>query len=201
MDKLWNRLRFPGFVALIILQLAALGQMVFARQHLLDSGLPALLAVQPLDPRSLLSGYYVRLDLAASRIEASVPRLPATDTAQWKQGETVFVQLSKEEGRTVRHVSAISRDRRLLTTPGAIVLRGRVVESWEQRLVLNYGIEEYFTPQSEAARIEEAVAAASIEQGRNAEPPAAYVEIAVDPESGEGALRRLFIKGQPVQFH
>lgn len=204
MNEIWTRLRAPLFLALVTIQLAALGQMVYARQRLLDTGERVLLRTQPIDPRSLLSGYYVQLNL---QIAALNRRDLGLDTAaSFAEGSWIYVRLEKEARTKFHRATGLAASAEELRRPGAVIIRGRVESDSGGGVWINYGIDQYFVPQHEAAAIEEAVnrfvaaPAPDARANEDAAPPA-HIEAAIDRESGEAALSRLFLNDRAVEFH
>ena len=69
-------------VLVAALQVGFLGWMIAGRAAILRDGAEALLKVEPIDPRDLLRGDYVRLGYEISRITARlVTNLPAGEEA------------------------------------------------------------------------------------------------------------------------
>jgi uncharacterized membrane-anchored protein len=180
-----------AFVVIVALQLLALLGLIAARIHLLRSGQRVLLKCEPVDPRSILSGDYVRLNFVISSFSAEEVERLDVDRRGFLRNETVYVGLTRSASEKYHRAGAISRDAARLRRRFPVVLRGTVVDdlrpAWRQQLSLRYGVEEYFVPQYEGRRIER--------QMRDA-----AVEVAVGA-SGESAIRRLFIGGQEVRFY
>ena len=55
----------------LVLALAVPNYAIVQKEHVLASGTPMLLALAPVDPRSLIGGYYMRLDYAITRTMAA----------------------------------------------------------------------------------------------------------------------------------
>ena len=182
-----NRGKRAAFVVIVVLQLLVLALMIARRVHLLATGERVLLRCAPVDPRSLLSGDYVRLNFAISNFsEQKLARLNA-GRESFREHDTIYVALEPAVGGAPRRAAAVSHDLTDLRRRFPVVLRGTVhSEGWRGGLGVRYGVEEYFVPQGQGLRIER-------EMGNVA------VEVAV-ARSGESALRRLFIDGQEVRF-
>jgi len=176
-----------GFVVVVVAQLLVLGAMVAKRVYLLRTGTPVLLECVPVDPRSLFSGDYVRLNYRISRFTAEeLQRLNPTGES-FKPHETVYLALERPRGAKFHEAREISHDGDRLRQRFAVVIRGTAREgsAWTG-LGVRYGVEEYFVPQHQGRRIEREMARTS-------------VEVAVSA-AGESGIRRLFIDDQEVQF-
>jgi uncharacterized membrane-anchored protein len=177
-----------GFIAVVAAQLLVLGIMVAKRVVLLRTGATVVLECVPVDPRSILSGDYVKLNYRVSRFnDEELRRLNPADE-RFKPSETVYVALERPAGGRFHEAREISHDRQRLRQRWPIVLRGTVREgpSWNG-LGVRYGVEEYFVPQHQGRKIEQQIARTS-------------VELAVSA-AGESGIRRLFIDDQEVVFH
>ena len=124
------------FILFVALQVLALAGMVFYRERWLAGGTKVLLTTQPVDPRDLFRGDYVRLGYDISSL----------DVGQLKPGETihrndpVYVTLGKGADGTWQPL-AFSR-----TQPkGVVFITGRAqsepatVASWDVLLTLDDG--------------------------------------------------------------
>ncbi|MEO5324148.1 GDYXXLXY domain-containing protein [Mesorhizobium sp. CC13] len=153
--------RYKLIVAAIVLALAQigfLGWMIAGRAALLRSGQEVLLKVEPVDPRDLLRGDYVRLGY-------DISRLPAERIANLPEGETtsaegpIVVRLKKDADGFWRAVSAWLGSAAL--TPAAadeVDLRGEISGGWSlapgSEIGVEYGIERFYVPEGEGLAIE-----------------------------------------------
>ena len=150
-------------VALVVLlQTAALVYMIGARQWTLATGAPVVLETEPVDPRSLFSGDYVRLNYKISRLHLD----QVGGDRDFKRHERVYVLLQARDP----YWEAVSLHRdHPATASGQVAIRGEVTEvargfwnaqtrKWEERptgvLHLRYGIESYFVPEGEGRALE-----------------------------------------------
>ena len=139
------------------MQTAVLAALIGFRQWTLETGTPVVLAIRPVDPRSLFQGDYVRLSYEIGHLR--IDRLAGDDDLE--RGETVFVDL--QPGRPAWQATGVWRQRPVAAPTGA-VLRGRVEWVAEQRCEesgtgkstvivpcriagIRYGIESYFVPE------------------------------------------------------
>jgi uncharacterized membrane-anchored protein len=95
--------------------------------------------------------------------------------------------LEKIDADDVWEAVSISRDLEKIRGESPVVIRGRVEHGSSRRVRVVYGIESYFVPQFEGLEIEKHMA--------NVE-----VEVAV-AESGESAIKKLFIEDKEVEFY
>jgi uncharacterized membrane-anchored protein len=146
--------------AVVVLQTLALLAMVGMKQYTLSTGTPIVLETEPIDPRSLFSGDYVRLNYSISRLPAD--KL-AGDRA-FERGDTVYVLLRPAgefwEALSVHHV-------RPAAAAGQIAIKGRVEYTDPQAFPLpgtpvgpvkainvKYGVENYYVPEGEGRALE-----------------------------------------------
>lgn len=139
-----RRLLGAGLLLTLGLQLAVLGTEYLSSIWPLKYGQPVLLKTQPVDPRSLFRGNYVRLAYTISSVDKSLAQEP------FRRHEVVYVAL-KQEGRY--HVASA-----LLHEPPeqGPFIRGRV--RWAgSSYRIDYGIEAFFMPKKKALETESAV--------------------------------------------
>ncbi len=140
-------------------QIGVLGWMIAGRAMILRSGNDVMLQVQPVDPRDLLRGDYVRLAYNIS----SLPRELFGDTLQDADpGEfTVYVRLASDADGIWQPVAA-----RYGSPPEAapearhIDIRGTADYSPAadmETISVDYGIERFYLPEGEGREIEEGI--------------------------------------------
>lgn len=133
-----------GLLLTLLLQLGVLGTEYLSSVWPLKYGQPVLLKTEPIDPRSLFRGNYVRLNYAISSVDKSLAEQP------FRRHEVVYVAL-KPEGRY--HVASA-----LLHEPPeqGPFIRGRV--RWTGgNYRIDYGIEAFFMPKKKALEAQAAV--------------------------------------------
>src|SRR3954471_25060343 len=81
--------RGARLLTLVLAQTAVLAALIGFRQWTLDTGTPVVLAIRPVDPRSLFQGDYVELTYEIGHLR--LDRLAGDDDLE--RGETVFVDL------------------------------------------------------------------------------------------------------------
>jgi len=132
-----------GLLALI--QLALIAVPLADRLSVQMSGKLVPLAVVPVDPRDLLRGDYVIINLAIARVPASLP-----GSAGLTSGDTVFVELAAG-GEGAAEPVAIAQDRAKL---GALAIAGVVRTATAEEIRIDYGIDAFFLPEGEGLEIE-----------------------------------------------
>jgi uncharacterized membrane-anchored protein len=148
-------------IAIVVaLQTAALIGMVGMKQYTLSTGTPIVLKTEPIDPRSLFSGDYVRLNYAISRL----PLDQLAGDREFASGDTIYVLL-RQEGEFWQALSLHHALPPL--TAEQIAIKGRV-EFIHQRTMprpdtpaepgksisVKYGVENYFVPEGEGRALE-----------------------------------------------
>ena len=167
--------------------------MVVQRAAILRNGQEVRLETAPVDPRDLFRGDYVVLDYRIGTVTG-----PSNVTDSLHRGQRVFVTLRPDENNKAKAV-AISAEQPA-ATGNDIVIAGFVTSTsvcqlnkdgvrdcklGSNAVGVRYGLESYFVPQGEGKKIE-TMARARVE-----------VVAAVAP-SGQAAIKRLLIDGQPV---
>lgn len=144
-------------LALALVQIGFLSWMILARAALLRDGREILLKVEPVDPRDLLRGDYVRLGYEISRIPVSiVANMPAGETIG---ASDIRVRLRREPDGFWRAASAsLAVPLQGEAGPEEIDLIGHVEPAWnlgrESSLAVAYGIERFYLPEGEGLAIE-----------------------------------------------
>jgi len=140
-----KRLIGAGLLLTLLLQLAVLGTEYLGSIWPLKYGQPVLLKTEPIDPRSLFRGNYVRLNYSISSVDGDLAAQP------FRRHEVVYVAL-KPEGRY--HVA----DALLHEPPEqGPFIRGRVRWAGSEIYRIDYGIEAFFMPKRKALAAQQAV--------------------------------------------
>jgi len=141
-DKPFTYLKW-GLLAL--LQLALISIPLVDRLEVQMTGTVVPLELVPVDPRDLLRGDYVIINLAIGR----VPRdLAGADSL--KAGQAVFLELEMESEGPARPVS-VSLDQ---PKSDKLVIAGTVRSSNSEAVWIDYGIDAFFLPEGEGREIE-----------------------------------------------
>ncbi|QOZ50298.1 GDYXXLXY domain-containing protein [Bradyrhizobium sp. CCBAU 53338] len=175
------------FGAAILLQCALLVLMVADRMQILRGGTEVTLQTRPVDPRDLLRGDYVTLGYDITQLPAGA--LAGQPSAE--RNPIVFVKLAPDANGLYQAVSVHAAP--VAVTAPDVLIRGRVTYScgstgrtFCDRLTIRYGLENYFVPEGEGRKLE---------QARNQQQ--LRVVAAVLP-SGRAAIKRLLLEGEPV---
>lgn len=186
----------PRILAVAALCAAALIGLVLRESMARASGLEALLPIEAVDPRSLLQGHYVQLDLV-QHLQPNAP-CPQTD------GEVKWIAFSRgEDGVLTFAGSARSREAAMAIAP--VPLRGDFTcvdpiigktdaESTPGWVRLNLGITRFHINQTEAQRIEQV-----LREQRTDAPPRAYAIISV-VRDGHARLKGLLIENERLEL-
>jgi uncharacterized membrane-anchored protein len=174
-----------GLVLVVILQLAVLSFMIYKRVELLENGKTVRLKCVPIDPRSLFSGDYVILNYTISSFSNEKFKSLNRGEEAFKENETIYVGLVKEEGSGLWDAAEVSHDLGKLRDKYEAVIRGEMISLYTYRI--KYGVEEYFVPQHEGKKIEKKIRDVS-------------VEVALSP-AGESGIKKLFISNREVKFY
>jgi uncharacterized membrane-anchored protein len=188
---LWQRIpKAVLFGVAILLQCALLVLMVADRMQILREGTEVTLQTQPVDPRDLLRGDYIVLRYDISQVPAG----PLTGQPTAERNPVVFVKLAPNANGLYETVS-VHAEPVPVTAPN-ILIRGHVASSggacgstrrtFCDKLQIKYGLENYFVPEGEGKKLE---------QARNQQK--LCVVAAVLP-SGRAAIKRLLLDGEPV---
>ncbi|MCO5066122.1 MAG: GDYXXLXY domain-containing protein [Rhizobiaceae bacterium] len=143
-----------------LLQIGFLGWMIAGRAAVLRDGREVVLKVEPVDPRDLLRGDYVRLGYEIAQIPvglvANIPPVPASSGKA-----PIFVRLAPGADGTW-NVTRASFDTPLEPPPasGEVDIRGEVnlrsiAQSDGAVVRPTYGIERFYLPEGEGRRIEQ----------------------------------------------
>lgn len=165
----------------VVLQTAALAGMVAMKHRTLITGKPVLLETEPIDPRSLFRGDYVRLNYAISSLDYA----EVEGDNDFERRDQIYVVLRKGE----KFWRAVSIHHEMPAHgPDTVVIRGEAQYTglWiggESREGINvdYGIENYFVPEGEGMALE-----------RPAEEEEVTMLIAVD-EKGASAIKAVLV--------
>lgn len=156
--NLWAKI-----ILLVAVQLLALVAMIADKQWTLNTGTPVVLKTEPVDPRSMFMGDYVRLAYTISQLSLDGDNALEGDK-EFKRNDTVWVAL-KPEPEGARAVAVYHR--RSAIAPGLLALKGEVQyfnefqwdrssnKSVKQRtLNVRYGIEQYYVQEGAGRQIE-----------------------------------------------
>ena len=149
--------------AVALAQTLVLAWMVIERVWLIKTGREITLPIEPVDPRDLFRGEYVRLAYPIARVP-----MAAVEGGAVHRNDKVYVTLEKSADDDWKPVAA-ARWLRRDDNPGRIVLKARTTwapapassegsapagdADWRGPTV-RYGIESYFVPQGQGRQLE-----------------------------------------------
>lgn len=158
---------------LVVLQIAAMSLQIGKSEWLLSHGQLIKLQLEPLDPRSIIQGDYVRL-----RYTISAPPIYGDQQEGAPSKKSISVVLAPDAATGVYEFRRVYTKGEVLA-PGEIRLNGKRV-GYES---VEYGIEHYFIPEG---------------TGREYEQNAKFAEVKVS-KSGDAILERLILQPSVVQ--
>ena len=178
-----------------LMQTLILLAMIGMRQWTLATGIPVILETQPIDPRSLFSGDYVRLNYKVSDLRLE----ELTGDRLFKRHDTVFVVLARDGEAGGEYWKAVSVHRnRPRPGEGQAVIKGSVEYTgdtmWDaaqnkavqvRHLHVRYGIEDYFVQEGTGRALE-----------RPKQDEKVSIQVAVD-RFGNAGIRAVLINGLP----
>jgi len=105
------------FIVLILIQVLLLTGMIIYRQYWVHTGQRIILVTEPVDPRDIFRGDYVRLSYEISRLDLN--KLGVKE--RFKRGEKIYVHLEKDDRGTFSASSATK-----VQPAGKTFIQGRV---------------------------------------------------------------------------
>jgi uncharacterized membrane-anchored protein len=134
-----------GLIAAGVVLTGILGGMVYDRTRLLKTGREIVLPIQPVDPRDLFKGDYVRLGYAISAApKDAIKGLPSSGANQ-----RVFVTLEQASPTADWQVAAVTATRPTTQGPNQIMLAAKLTHRG-----LSYGLERYYVPEGTGPKLE-----------------------------------------------
>lgn len=185
-----------GAILAACFQTVMLLWMIESRASVLRNGTEITLKTEPVDPRDLLRGKYVRLNYDISSVSLELADDPSIENL--KRGAVVFVTLSVgDDGRAV--AQRLSRTYPTSIPENAVVSRANIRRFTRAtagsgaarsagKVLLSFGVERFFVPEGDAVDIET--------KYRDEKTPVDVV-VAVG-SSGEMQIKRLIINGLPA---
>lgn len=144
-------------IVLALVQIGFLSWILAGRAAVLRDGREVLLKVEPIDPRDLLRGDYVRLNYEISDIPVRIVSNAPAGEFRSEDGP-IFVRLGMEEDGYWRPRSATLGAPAGAPAPGEVDIRGEVRRGWpggpKGSYNVNYGIDRYYVPEGEGREIE-----------------------------------------------
>jgi uncharacterized membrane-anchored protein len=164
-----------AFIAAVVIQLLILVAVPARKVFTIATGKTVILKVQPVDPYSILSGYYATLGFDISRIDA-FPNAGGT-SGGFSEGAWCYAVVENGEDGIWKPVS-LDRELPDNLPDNRVALLGQIRDG-----LITYGIEEFYIPEAQRQSIAEDLRS-NVDKAR--------VEVKVD-RSGYAALQRLLI--------
>lgn len=171
-----KRASLVAFIVAVVIQILILVAVPARKVFTMATGKTVVLKVQPVDPYSILSGYYVTLGFDISRVEA-FPNARGMFQG-FADGAWFYAIVEKGDDGTWKPIS-LEHELPANLPENRAALLGRIDHG-----AIRYGIEEFYIPEAQRHRIAEDLT-------RNVDK--ARLEIKVDG-SGHAALKRLRIE-------
>ena len=171
-----KRATLVAFIVAVAIQILILVAVPARKVFTMATGKTVVLKVQPVDPYSILSGYYATLGFDISRVD-SFPNARGM-SQEFSDGAWLYAIVEKGEDGTWKPISLEPELPANLPDNRAALL-GRINHG-----AIRYGIEEFYIPEAQRHRIAEDLST-NVDKAR--------VEIKVD-RSGHAALERLRIE-------
>lgn len=165
-----------AFIAAVVIQVLILVAVPARKVFTISTGKTVFLKVQPVDPYSILSGYYATLRFDISRIDG-FPNTRETYSG-FSEGTWCYAVVEQGADGIWKPVS-LERELPANLPDNRVALLGRIKDG-----TIEYGIEEFYIPEAQRDRI-------ATDLRTNADK--ARVEVKVD-RSGHAALQRLIIE-------
>ncbi len=180
------RARTVLFAAAVALQAVLLLGMAGDQLRVVRGGRSVKVPVVPVDPMSLFSGEYARLSYDFTTVDQDeLARMGDPDLSGVKKGDRVWVVLFPDAEGLWR-MQDLRRERP--ADPDVVAVRCEVRSSGYGSLDLHHGLDTFYTPQGESAKLERQVREGDV-----------VAELSVLP-SGRAAVRALIVKGQELRF-
>ena len=173
----------PRVLLIILIQTVLLIVMIAGRQAILDSDTTVILETEPIDPRSLFRGDYVRLNYTINELNLA----ELAGDKDFQRNETVYVVLQPEDDfwtavAVYRQLPVNAGHKKPLTVIRGVV-KHQIKRGKTEDLSVTYGIENYFVPEGEGLKLE-----------RPQEGDKVTLEIALD-DKGKAAIKALLVNG------
>ena len=145
-------------LVLAVAQIGCLAWIIAGRAAILQNGTEVLLKVEPIDPRDLLRGDYVRLGYEINEVPASAIANRKPHASITESGD-IYVRVKKDADGYWRVASA-SLYEPFAEPAGAdeADIRGAVPPGWSlndgDTIRVDYGIDRFYLPEGEGLQIE-----------------------------------------------
>jgi uncharacterized membrane-anchored protein len=168
------------FILVLALQSVWILGTAFTQERVLHRGQVILLETQPVDPRDLLRGDFVRLNYKISDVPREKFFAPPL-AGELPSGTAVFVAVAPTRTNECYQLARASTEW-FAPASNEVVLRGRAAQSWRNSagsIHVEYGLEQYF-----------------VAEGTGNPRGKLTVQAAVT-KSGRASIKEVFVDGKP----
>ena len=164
-----------SFPAVVILSIIAVKwfTVLFGQEILLKN--------EPVDPRDLFRGDYIALRYEISRIDLN--QIP--HDSDFSIGDTIYASLSKKEKFWT--IDSVSHSKRV-PYEDQVCMKGKVERTFDDQVIVSWGIESYFVPEGKGRQIEQDMIARNV---------SAIVSVDFTCSS---VLKQLLVNDEPIEF-
>jgi len=143
-----------GALLVAVVQIGFLAALIEGRASILRDGREVLLKVEPVDPRDLLRGDYVRLGYEITTLDRATV---AAGSGSLPRGTAIMVRLASGEDGLWRAVGArLAEQPAVLSEHDTVEISGLVEADpgGSETLRVTYGIERFYLPEGQGRPIE-----------------------------------------------
>jgi len=161
------------FLLIGIFWIVIIGGFMGFKEFTLRTGNEVLLKTVPVDPRDLFRGDYVILRYDINSVDSYADDIDV--------GDTVYVSLRVDKDK-IGSFDTIGKE----NPADGIFVKGAVINKYEDRLTVEYGVESYFVPEGKGGEIEK-------NRGR------IYTRVSID-KFGNAVIKGLVLDGKDVNI-
>src|SRR5699024_4523515 len=129
-------------IILIVLQVSSIGIQTFTNEKMLYEGDRIKLALEPVDPRSILQGDYIQLNYEINQLDEDLNK---------GKVKIVLRETNKESDYPGCYKQNTKWNKDYHKGPGDIIMNGK----GEGYGLVKYGIESYFIPEDTGSKLEQ----------------------------------------------
>lgn len=162
------------FIIAIAIQLLIIFSIIIFKVMVLRGGIEVLLKIEPVDPRDPLRGDHLTFSYEISNLDSYL-----FNYSPIRDGDTVYIPL-KQQGKYWVAAFGIQKTK---PADGGIFIRGKVADSYGNKIRVIYGIEDYFIPEGTGQDF--------TFWGREV-----AAKVSVD-DNGNAVLKQIYVDGKP----
>lgn len=169
------------FILLMSIPAIVILSIIAVKWFTIFFGQEILLKIEPVDPRDLFRGDYVALRYEISRINLN--EIP--NDSDFFIGDTIYASLSKKEKFWT--IDSVSHSK-LVLDENQVCMKGKVERTFNDQVIISWGIESYFVPEGKGRQIEQDMVARNV---------SAIVSVDFTCSS---VLKQLLVNDEPIEF-